>query len=898
MSNYFDKMARANSASLLLIFLNVALAQPPAQGNVSAVYELIERVLPGTSSHFTLSIVSTCSNVPAGKSCFTLSDNGQTLSIAGTSAAELTAGLGYYMREYCNMTIGWPRGGGSNVFVPTTWPVIGAVPVSISRVVPLSYIMNVCTHSYSLVWYDWPAWEKFIDWMALSGINMFLAMTGQEEVQYKVFQQFGLDDFTIRSWFNGPAFLTWSRGQNEYGNNIAGPLPRSWMQDQWSMQKLILSRHRSLGMISELPGFQGNVPWALAKIQNDSNMTQQGDTGWQYSTDPLFAKLADAWMATMCEDFGCTDHWYQLDGYFDGGTAPWRTQGVGPKGSKGALAAERAQGRKPIESRPAPVHAGLPSCTWSPIQAGTYIAGCSQNCKTFTTSSDAMAACNIDADCGGITSQANGASPWELRSGTSTSSSPSGESSYLIQNALQCHGPPQPITPDPMWMIRGKAAYEGLSRTDPDAIWSFQGWAIIGWNARDQGESFRGFVDAIPQGKFVVIDMSVDGTGEWQQWSGASFFGAPFVWTTLHDFGGTDGMKGDLARVNLLPFTGLAPIANTTVMGTGMTPEGIDQNPAYYEFVMANNMRQASVSDITANIVLRSHRRYGLTQPNAFVTQAWSLLVNSTYAQDLSVQDNSGIPHFPGGSSQFENDRFTPTPRLCLTWNAWGLMIAAAPSVSSTLETFRYDLVNLGRELLAQLSTPVSMNFSDSIKAAEGKMDVETISRTGQLYIDLLEDVDQLLATEYAFLLGPYIAAARSWGASSVDCAINSTPIDCPDFYEYNARTQLTTWIPTPEGATSKPDGPDDYASKHWSGLISDYYRARAIGFLDQALLDASAGQSLNHTATELMMATLAYKFQNTFGNPYPTSPVGDALDISIVMHTKYASFYEPYCGA
>lgn len=23
------------------------------------------------------------------------------------------------------------------------------------------------------------------------------------------------------------------------------------------------------------------------------------------------------------EDFG-TDHWYQMDGYFDGGTAPWR----------------------------------------------------------------------------------------------------------------------------------------------------------------------------------------------------------------------------------------------------------------------------------------------------------------------------------------------------------------------------------------------------------------------------------------------------------------------------------------------------------------------------------------------------------------------------------------------
>lgn len=29
-------------------------------------------------------------------------------------------------------------------------------------------------------------------------------------------------------------------------------------------------------------------------------------------------------METMIADFG-TDHWYQLDGYFNGGTAPWMT---------------------------------------------------------------------------------------------------------------------------------------------------------------------------------------------------------------------------------------------------------------------------------------------------------------------------------------------------------------------------------------------------------------------------------------------------------------------------------------------------------------------------------------------------------------------------------------------
>ena len=37
--------------------------------------------------------------------------------------------------------------------------------------------------------------------------------------------------------------------------------------------------------------------------------------------------------------------------------------------------------------------------------------------------------------------------------------------------------------------------------------------------------------------------------GEWKKWDNASFFGAPFIWTTLHDFGGTDGMKGNLQQV-------------------------------------------------------------------------------------------------------------------------------------------------------------------------------------------------------------------------------------------------------------------------------------------------------------------------------------------------------------
>jgi hypothetical protein len=116
-----------------------------------------------------------------------------------------------------------------------------------------------------------------------------------------------------------------------------------------------------------------------------------------------------------------------MDGYFDGGTAPWRTQGVGGRNSPGAIAAAAAQGRVPASASllaPAP-QAALPACTWSSLQSDTYLAGCdATNCATHPTAAEAQAACIADPTCGGITSQANGAAPWELRLGSSPTASP------------------------------------------------------------------------------------------------------------------------------------------------------------------------------------------------------------------------------------------------------------------------------------------------------------------------------------------------------------------------------------------------------------------------------------------------------------------------------------------
>lgn len=225
-----------------------------------------------------------------------------------------------------------------------------------------------------------------------------------------------------------------------------------------------------------------------------------------------------------------------------------------------------------------------PTCEWSTEQTDSYLGDCpSAGCTAYATLAEAEAACLGMMDCGGVTKEVSGDKPYQVRSGETPQHSPFKESAWYITNILECR-----VLEDlPGWVERGAAAYSGLNRTDPDAIWSFQGWAFIGWSSSKQAASLKSFIDATPEGKFNVIDMSTNGEGEWKKWNNASFWGANYVWTTLHDFGGTDGLKGDLGRINRIPFdatTDASHGAPNNVWGTGFTPEGIDQNPVFSSF--------------------------------------------------------------------------------------------------------------------------------------------------------------------------------------------------------------------------------------------------------------------------------------------------------------------------
>jgi alpha-N-acetylglucosaminidase len=161
---------------------------------------------------------------------------------------------------------------------------------------PHRLYLNTCTFGYTTPFWDWPRWRREIDWMALHGIDMPLAMEGQEWVWRALWQEEGLNDAELDAYFSGPAFAPWQRMGNIEGYDA--PLPLTWMARKRDLQKRILGAMRELGMEPILPAFAGYVPKAFADKHPQARIYRMRawegfhETYWLDPADPLFDRLA------------------------------------------------------------------------------------------------------------------------------------------------------------------------------------------------------------------------------------------------------------------------------------------------------------------------------------------------------------------------------------------------------------------------------------------------------------------------------------------------------------------------------------------------------------------------------------------------------------------------------
>ncbi len=277
-----------------------------------AAFGVLRRVIPARADRFVLATIPRRN----GLDVFEVEAAGGRVRVRGSSGVAITSGVNWYLQNACHCDVSWC---GDQLRLPDQLP---ALDEKVERTTPFAYryFFNYCAFSYTMAWWDWPQWERMIDWMALHGINMPLAVTGQESVWFEVCRKLGLSDIETGRFLAGPAYLPfgWMGCIDGWG----GPLPRSWIDAHRDLERKILARERALGMTPVLQGFTGHVPAALKDKHPEAHFRQltswEGFPGTLFldPLDPLFPQVGKAFVEEQTRQFG-TDHLYAADTFIE-----------------------------------------------------------------------------------------------------------------------------------------------------------------------------------------------------------------------------------------------------------------------------------------------------------------------------------------------------------------------------------------------------------------------------------------------------------------------------------------------------------------------------------------------------------------------------------------------------
>ena len=284
-----------------------ASAQEPA--TVKAVRDVFERVSQQALTNIHFELVS-----DTEQDWYQVSAQNGQLTVTANAETALSYGTYQYLRSIGAMAVSWE---GSRIELPSTFADYQGEKVT-SLFKQRAYL-NVCAYGYTMPWWDWPQWQKELDWMALHGVNNPVAMEGQEYIWQKLWNEFGVDNQELEHYFSGPAFTPWQRMGNIEGHE--GPLPQSWINKKHQLQKQLLARMHDLGMQPVVPAFGGYVPKKFVELFPEAKISPMPkwtgfsqETYWLDPADPLFAKVAKRFIELYNQEYG-QQNYYLSDSF-------------------------------------------------------------------------------------------------------------------------------------------------------------------------------------------------------------------------------------------------------------------------------------------------------------------------------------------------------------------------------------------------------------------------------------------------------------------------------------------------------------------------------------------------------------------------------------------------------
>ena len=342
----------------------------------------------------------------------------------------------------------------------------------------------------------------------------------------------------------------------------------------------------------------------------------------------------------------------------------------------------------------------------------------------------------------------------------------------------------------------------------PGSTWILQAW---------QDNPKKDFLQGLDSSHTLVLDLRGDADNNWERTNG--FSGYPWIWCSMVNGGGTVGMEGRLLRILTEPGRARGTTAGRSMAGIGIVPEGIANNDVMYSSLLLSAWQPEhfSIDSFVKNYIVARYGRY-----DADVYNGWQLLLQSAYISHTNEltdayesifcarPDTSFISSVSTwGSKKLPYD-------TVVFYKAAFCFAKAAPRFSAS-ETFRYDLVDVWRQVIALKARQSYAGFMNAFY----KHEADLYELHKKRFIELLKLQNRWTGTHAAFSMDTWVQQARDMLPDATDKALA----------EWNAKMQVTYWGPATNPATLV----HDYANKEWSGLLQAYYLPRWLYFFDYA---------------------------------------------------------------
>ncbi|SEH72354.1 alpha-n-acetylglucosaminidase (naglu) tim-barrel domain [Akkermansia glycaniphila] len=277
------------------------------QSEMDAARAVMERAVPALREKPRMLALEAMEQ-EGGLDVFETKSEGGVLTVRGSSGVALCRGFYDFVKANGMGMTDWEN---SRMVWPESLPAVSARKVfSPFR---YRYMFNEVTYGYSMPYWTWERWQKEIDWMALHGINMPLALVANEAIATRVWRQMGLTQAEIDEFYVGPAHLPWQRMGNIVNHD--GALSDAWHADQVALQHKILERMKSLGMHPVCPAFSGFVPKGMKRVHPEvaGSLTQpvwnagfgpSKRTHFLSPDQPLFQEIGTRFMTEWQKEFG------------------------------------------------------------------------------------------------------------------------------------------------------------------------------------------------------------------------------------------------------------------------------------------------------------------------------------------------------------------------------------------------------------------------------------------------------------------------------------------------------------------------------------------------------------------------------------------------------------------